>query len=402
MHHCAAAPVYLRIVVTALAALMAASTNRAAASAEDGSANRLSGTQVADGWLLLFDGETTFGWTAATDANWKVADGAITVSAGEPGLLYTNTEFADYVLKVDFKAAEGTNSGIFLRTPPRPKDAAADCYELNIAGPDTPYPTGSFVARKKVVPQAAAGKWHTFTVTARGGDFTVELDGLQVLEYSDESPIGRGHIGLQLNRGQVAFRNIMLKPLGLEPIFNGKDLSGWKTDKADKSEFGVTDRGELSVKDGRGQIETAEAYGDFVLQLDAYCHGQGLNSGIFFRCIPGDVMMGYESQIHNGFKNGDRTDPVDCGTGGIFRRQNARRVVADDFEWFTKTIVAHGPHMAVWVNGYQVSDWTDTRAKDENPRRGLRLKAGTIMIQGHDPTTDLLFRNIRIDEMPAG
>ena len=64
------------------------------------------------------------------------------------------------------------------------------------------------------------------------------------------------------------------------------------------------------------------------------------------------------------------------------------------------TIHADGPHMAVWVNGYQVSDWTDRRKPDPNPRKGLRLEPGTIMLQGHDPTTDLSFRNLRIAEMP--
>ena len=49
-------------------------------------------------------------------------------------------------------------------------------------------------------------------------------------------------------------------------------------------------------------------------------------------------------------------------------------MVPNDREWFTKTIVADGPHMAVWVNGYQVSDWTDTRPEKENAREGLRLK----------------------------
>jgi len=75
-------------------------------------------------------------------------------------------------------------------------------------------------------------------------------------------------------------------------------------------------------------------------------------------------------------------------------------VIADDFEWFAKTIIAEGPHIAVWVNGTQVTDWTDKREPDENPRRGLRLEPGTIMIQGHDPTTDLSFRNLRAAEMP--
>jgi hypothetical protein len=37
----------------------------------------------------------------------------------------------------------------------------------------------------------------------------------------------------------------------------------------------------------------------------------------------------------------------------------------------------------------------------DNARQGCYLKKGPISIQGHDPTTDLLFRNIRIAELPA-
>ncbi len=112
-------------------------------------------------------------------------------------------------------------------------------------------------------------------------------------------------------------------------------------------------------------------------------------------------MNGYECQIHNGFKDGDRRKPVDCGTGGIFRRIDARLVVANDLEWFHQTVIADGAHIASWVNGYQVVDWVDDRAPDENPRQGLRLEPGTIMIQGHDPTTDVSFRNIQIAELAA-
>ena len=74
--------------------------------------------------------------------------------------------------------------------------------------------------------------------------------------------------------------------------------------------------------------------------------------------------------------------------------------MADDFTWFSKTIHVCDNHVAVWVDGYQVSDWTDIRKPHENPRKGLRLEPGTIMIQGHDPTTDLSFRNLRISEIP--
>ena len=43
-------------------------------------------------------------------------------------------------------------------------------------------------------------------------------------------------------------------------------------------------------------------------------------------------------------------------------------------------------------------DWTDDRKDDDNPRKGARTAAGHLSIQGHDPTTDLSFRNIRILE----
>lgn len=364
-------------------------------------ANRLTPEEIADGWLLLFDGETLFGWKAESDANWSVQDGAIQVSEGAPGLLRTTAQFDNYVLKVDFKAAETTNSGVFLRTSPVVvrDDVKTKAYELNIAPPDNPFPTGGFVARAKAKEVKPSDEWRTFEVTLDGPQATVKLDGETVLEYTDEKKLGRGYIGLQLNSGPVQFRNVKLKPLGLKSLFNGKDLTGWKPHPSSKSQFTVADDGTLHVENGKGCLETADKFADFTLQLECRTQAQQLNSGVFFRCIPGEEMNGYESQIHNGFKDGDRTQPVDCGTGGIFRRVNARKVVADDEAWFSKTIVASGPHVAVWVNGYQVTDWADERKPHANPRSGLRLEAGTIQLQGHDPTTNLSFRNFRGGEI---
>jgi hypothetical protein len=181
----------------------------------------------------------------------------------------------------------------------------------------------------------------------------------------------------------------------MQSIFNGRDTTGWRTHPEMQGEFTV-ENGELRVRGGSGQLETTTSYQDFVLQLEGKTNADNLNSGIFFRCIPEDRMMGYESQIHNGFAGGDRSRPTDFGTGGIFRRQPARRVVANDHQWFRKTIIATDNHFAVWVNGYQVSDWTDPRAAHANPRQGSRREAGTIIIQAHDPTTDLSFRGLRI------
>lgn len=364
-------------------------------------ANTLTPQEIADGWILLFDGQSLFGWQATSKANWRVADGVISVSEGEPGLLSTTSELADYVLKVDFRAAADTNSGIFLRTPEKPADPAADCYELNIAAPQvSPFSTGSFVGRQKASGVGQSDQWRSYEVTAQGEHFTVRLDGQTVLDYRDPKPIRRGRIGLQLNKGPVEFRNVKLRPLSLASIFNGKDLAGWKVFPDRPSVFAVTPQGTLSLKNGPGQLESEGKYADFVLQLDARVNGRQLNSGVFFRCLPGQLWQGYESQIHNGYKDGDRGRPADFGTGGIYRRQPARRVMADDGQWFTKTLIVSGNHMAAWVNGYPVCDWTDTRPAHENPRQGSRLSAGTLALQGHDKTTDFEFRNLRAAELP--
>lgn len=368
--------------------------------ANDAPANTLSAEEAAAGWILLFDGESLFGWEPGAPANWTVAEGVLSVDSGEKGLLCTTSEFGDYELRVDFRAPPETNSGVFLHTPLVPTDPQRDCYELNIAGPQiSPFPTGSFVGRQKAVGEHTSSDWQTFAVTLVGGECRVELNGETVLDYLDPRPLGRGRIGLQHNAGRVEFRNVKLRPLNLGALFNGRDLTGWHDVPEQQSVFTVTPQGWLHVTNGRGGLESDAQFGDFVLQWETFCHGQGLNSGVFFRSIPGEFCNGYECQIHNGFKDGDRTQPADFGTGGFYRRQPARRIVANDGEWFTTTLVATGPHLAAWVNGYPVSDWTDTREPHANPRQGLRLAAGTLILQGHDPTTDISFRNLQATEL---
>lgn len=386
----------------ALASLCLVVATACVESAEPKFVPPLTEAELAEGWISLFDGKTLYGWRPAVKANWRVADGAIVVDEGEVGLLTTTTEFGDYVLRLEFKSPPSTNSGIFLHTPPRPTNPTADCYELNIAGEGvSPYTTGGLVGRAKAAALFSSDDWQTLEVIVQGAKISAKINGRPALEYVDPHPLARGRIGLQHNQGKVAFRRIKLKPLGTRPIFNGKDLTGWNAEFQGESKFTVNEAGELNVRNGKGQLETQGEYGDFVLQLECISHAANLNSGVFFRCIPHEAMNGYESQIHNGFQNGDRAQPVDCGTGGIFRRQNARLVAADDGQWFTKTIIADGPHMAVWVNGLQVTDWTDDRSADANPRRGLRLAPGTIQLQGHDPTTNLSFRNLRIGKTAA-
>ena len=365
--------------------------------------NELAPTEITDGWILLFDGATSFGWAPRGDARWDIKDGVI---ANQPdtgaGMFSTTTEFADFELRLEFWIDDTANSGVFLRCPTEGDVTAANAIEVNIFDPHEQWPTGSLngVQRAKGTPKTA-GKWNTYHLTAEGARITVRLNGETVTEATDPR-FQRGTICLQQfnGKGQVKFRDIKLRPLGLKSIFNGKDLSGWTVLPDHKSVFSVTPEGWLNVKNGNGDLQSAGRYGDFVFQLDIISNGTHLNSGIFFRAMPGQFWSGYESQIRNQWEGEDRTKPVDYGTGGVYNRQPARRVVSSDREWFTKTIIATGRHIAVWVNGFQVSDFLDRRPPNENARQGYRDKPGVLSIQGHDPTTDLSFRNLRVAELP--
>jgi hypothetical protein len=152
----------------------------------------------------------------------------------------------------------------------------------------------------------------------------------------------------------------------------------------------------LRAVGGPGCVQLTGEYDDFVLQLTVRVRRPLANAGVFFRCMPGVFLDGYEAQIFNGCYDHDPAQPAKYATGAIDDRQNARRLISRDGEPFSMTIIAVGPHIATWVNGAQVIDWTDERTPDVNARKGLRLEAGPIQLQAHDKNTDVEFRDIRI------
>lgn len=362
--------------------------------------------QLKEGWVSLFDGQSKFGWFSIGDSNWQVVDGAIRADSGDPSFLCTSFQVADMELLVDFKCPADTNSGIFLRSTASPQDVTQDCYELNIAPPDNPFSTGSLVGRKKVEPDAAgkfdAEAWHTYRVLVEGDSIKVWLDGKAVMDYTDPHPLERGYLCLQHNTGKVEFRNIRLRPLGMKELPVGADWStAWTTQKKDDAQFSASGSEEgLQLKGGSGQVESKEQWDDFVLQATYRLSDPSVNSGIFFRCIPGELLNGYECQLNHDFENGHRIIPTDYGAGGIFRRQKARVVVGEGTEPTYVTIIAEGNQIATWINGLQVTDFADTRQPDPNPRKGARRDAGSIALQGHDASTEVLFSRISVVAIP--
>lgn len=367
----------------------------------------LSKDEIAAGWIALFDGETLFGWqTSNPEVKWKVVDGAITADPGPEGFLHTSVPYSDYELIVEFRATPDANSGVMVRSTTNPTDPINNCVEVNIA-PEHPegYTTGSIIGR--VLPEYRLENhegWQTLRMIVQRNTCIVELNSNLVAEFKDDEEKVRpaGYICLQQRFGKVEFRKVNLKPLAMRSLFNSMTLAEWNPVPGSKAEFTV-DQDAIRVKGGLGFLESEGTYRNFLFQTQVQTLVPETNSGFFFRTEKGTEKApsnGYEAQIHNGFVGKDRNVPSNAGSGAIFRRVDARRVVANDLEWYTMTLVADDLRFALWVDGYQVVDWKDDRPENANPRRGARREAGHISLQGHDPATEVLFRFMRISQLP--
>jgi hypothetical protein len=383
----------------------------ASAAADNPKPNTLTTKEIEEGWILLWDGETTYGWRSPNDSQWTIADGMLAPQAGKEGLLVTTSPFGDYRLEFDFQRNTDSKPAVLVGCD---SDGKKDPGETN---------------RRIELQKSYFSGWATADVVVRNGQlqsFNYRTTGLPLAEFAAPTaivagkPFGAGRIALSGNG--VVFRNIKLKPGNMDSLFNGKDLTGWKEFPGKKSKFSVTPDGSIHLEGGPGDLQSEGQWADFVLQLQCKSNGDHCNSGVFFRCRPGEFEQGYEAQIRNEFTDEPKQeysieeyDPqthekkdakkvkytaVDYGTGGIYRRMPARKQLSKDREWFDMTIAASGRHIAVWVNGVQATDWTDDRPASDNARKGCCLEKGAISLQGHEAAVeDLEFRGISIQDL---
>ncbi|MDI9523856.1 MAG: DUF1080 domain-containing protein [Bacteroidota bacterium] len=86
-------------------------------------ANTISEREAAEGWELLWDGETTEGWRGARldgfpEIGWSIENGILKVHKSDGGEstnggdIVTTKPYKNFMLKVDFRITEGANSGI--------------------------------------------------------------------------------------------------------------------------------------------------------------------------------------------------------------------------------------------------------------------------------------------------
>lgn len=179
------------------------------------------------------------GWRMAGSGSFMELGGNIIETVDGIGLLwYTREQFADFVLRVDWRATYADdNSGVFIRFPALGNtDPANDWklavdqgYEIQIddtgKNPDVNPPTfgdalhvtGSVykLAPATTVASRPLGQWNTYEIQAKGNDITVILNGQPVSSLKNGNRPKKGYIGLQNHHAgsRVQFRNIRIQPL---------------------------------------------------------------------------------------------------------------------------------------------------------------------------------------------
>jgi hypothetical protein len=187
-----------------------------------------------EGFQSLFNGKDLSGWKVYDGKPdvWGVADGLLYAQGGGGGWLMTEKEYGDFELRLEFKMPKMGNSGVALRSPleGNPAYTGMELQLLDDAGWKGLRPTQQTGSIYDVVPAAKvvtkpAGEWNTMTVTAKGRQITVAVNGTKIVdanlddyvkEHGDKHPglaRAKGHIGLQSYNYRVEFRNLFLKPL---------------------------------------------------------------------------------------------------------------------------------------------------------------------------------------------
>lgn len=411
-----------------LAAVICGSALLAATGCSEQKPNTLSQAEIADGWELLFDGETLSGWRDYNGDSltqpWTVVDGCIQ-AAGDgsdlSGYIVTDREFDNFILDWDWKLGKGGNSGMIYHVVEDPYfkvpyvtgpeyqlidnegweeiNAPSKLEEWQKVGVDyamhLPNPDSMFVN-----PQ---GEWNNSRIVFDNGHVEHYLNGHKILEFEawtddwfarknagkwEMAPeyglADRGVICLQDHGSPASFRNIKIKQLPkkvtgeAKDLFNGKDLTGWENNGTEL--WYVNDEGLMVCESGPdkayGYLATREYYNDFDLTVDFKQLANG-NSGIFFRSFiePPVKVHGWQCEVApKGQDSGGIYESY--GRGWLQQIPDEKENILKEGEWNTMRLRVEGDHVQTWLNGEPMVDFTDEKIGEAQGRIALQIHDG--------------------------
>ena len=216
--------------------------------------NTLTAAEQAAGWKLLFNGKDLVGWhnfrRDTVRAGWQIKDGTIAcVDPHNAGNLVAAEEFDWFELRLDYRIAPGGNSGIIYHISTNRGGVCETGPEVQLqdnatAGNDEQsgwlfglYRTPNDSATGKPLDATKpAGAWNHFRLLITPEKCEHEMNGVKYFEYvlgsddfkarvakskfaefPDFGTYEKGAIALQGDHGQIAFRNIKIRPIKRQP-----------------------------------------------------------------------------------------------------------------------------------------------------------------------------------------
>ena len=119
---------------------------------------------------------------------------------------------------------------------------------------------------------------------------------------------------------------------------------------------------------------------------------QGFIFTLVFRKKDG-LAQGFECQVNN-----TSHDPQK--TASIYGVVDCLVAPAQDNEWFSLYIKVDGSRILTKVNDTVISDWTQPSNWKKGAGFERSLSSGTFALQGHDPNSTVLFRNLMVKRLP--
>jgi hypothetical protein len=172
------------------------------------------------GFVPLFDGKTLAGWIGATDG-YAVRDGAIVCEPKKGGNLFTEKEYANFVLRFEVKIPPGGNNGVAVRAPNQKGTVAYDGTEIQMLDdPAEVYKTikvyqhhGSVygIVPAKQGSLKPAGEWNVQEITLDRRHVKVVSNGQTIVDADldeatkDGTADGKPHPGLKRTSGHIGF-----------------------------------------------------------------------------------------------------------------------------------------------------------------------------------------------------
>jgi hypothetical protein len=205
---------------------------------------------------------------------------------------------------------------------------------------------------------------------------------------------------------------------GFVSIFNGKDLSGWKSNEEVPGCFSVED-GAIKVSGGRAHLFYVGADGkaefkDFELKLRVKTLPQA-NGGVYFHTVfedKGWPTKGFECQVNATHKDPRKTgslygvsDLLVLPPGQKAPKGSLVNTIRDkapntDGEWYDYHIAVKGKTITIKVNGETSVEWTEPEGFDPatalRNMPGRKLGSGTFAIQGHDRNSTAYYKDIQL------